>query len=297
MIFIDIVLPVFLIILTGFLLAKFGSFDMRTLADIALLIFTPALVFTALLKTPGTLTMSHQLVPFMIIYTLTMWTLAVVCGRSCGLGNDDRRALILSTAMMNVGNFGLPLAWFAFGEKGLNISILTFVLFNLPLGTLAIYIAQGGKGDWRTSLLNITKIPIFHAVLLALLCIKMELMPPAYILRPLELLGQPAIPLMLILLGMQLAKTNPRVNCRFLSLAVVLRLCLAPLLAWGLTGLLDITGIARAVVILQTSTPSAVLPLLYSIRFNTRPDLVAGAIFITTLLSSVTLTFILYLLQ
>lgn len=297
MIFIDIVLPVFLIIVTGFLLEKFGSFEMRTLADISLLIFTPALVFTALLKTPETLVMSNPLIPFMVIYTLTMWGMAVLLGRGCGLRLDERRALILSTAMMNVGNFGLPLAWFAFGEAGLNISILIFVLFNLPLGTLAIYIAQGGKNGWRTSCLNITKIPIFHAVLLAVICIKLELTLPTFILRPLELLGQPAIPLMLILLGMQLAKTNPRVNLKFLSLATLLRLGLAPMLAWGLTSLLGITGIARAVVILQTSTPSAVLPLLYSIRFNTRPDLVAGAIFITTLLSSVTLTFILYLLQ
>ncbi|MEJ2699224.1 MAG: hypothetical protein P8Z70_06155, partial [Desulfuromonadales bacterium] len=67
--------------------------------------------------------------------------------------------------------------------------------------------------------------------------------------------------------------------------------------AWILTVILGIHGIDRNVVILQTSTPSAVLPLLYSLRFDTRPDLVAGAIFITTLLSSVSLTLVLYFLQ
>ena len=52
MIFIDIVLPVFLIIFTGWALERFGTFDMRTLSDTALLIFAPALVFTSLLNAP-----------------------------------------------------------------------------------------------------------------------------------------------------------------------------------------------------------------------------------------------------
>jgi hypothetical protein len=96
---------------------------------------------------------------------------------------------------------------------------------------------------------------------------------------------------------MQLARTRLQILPGFLSLATGIRLILAPLVAWGLTSLLDLQGLTRNVVILQTSTPSAVLPLLYSLRFGTRPDLVAGAIFVTTLLSAVSLTLILYLLQ
>jgi malate permease and related proteins len=72
---------------------------------------------------------------------------------------------------------------------------------------------------------------------------------------------------------------------------------LAPAVAWLLTLLLGIDGLTRAVLILQTSTPAAVLPLLYALRFGTRPDLVAGAIFVTTLLSALSLTVLLYLLQ
>jgi len=73
-------------------------------------------------------------------------------------------------------------------------------------------------------------------------------------------------------------------------------LCIAPLIAWVVTLLLGLDELTRNVVILQTSTPSAVLPLLYSLRFGTRPDLVAGAIMVSTLLSAVSLTVILYLL-
>ena len=102
---------------------------------------------------------------------------------------------------------------------------------------------------------------------------------------------------MLVLLGMQLARTRALVQPGFLTLSAGLRLVVGPLLAWGLTTLLGFKGLPRAVVILQTSTPSAVLPLLYAVRFGTRPDLVASAIFVSTLLSAGTLTILLYLLH
>ncbi len=72
---------------------------------------------------------------------------------------------------------------------------------------------------------------------------------------------------------------------------------MGPIVGFGLTLLLDIKGIDRNVVILQTSTPAAVLPLLYALRFNARPDLVASSIFVTTLCSAGTLTLLLYLLE
>jgi hypothetical protein len=58
--------------------------------------------------------------------------------------------------------------------------------------------------------------------------------------------------------------------------------------------LLGLDGLTRKIVILQTSTPSAVLPLLYTLRFNTRPDLVSGTILLSTLCSAITLTVLLY---
>jgi hypothetical protein len=75
-----------------------------------------------------------------------------------------------------------------------------------------------------------------------------------------------------------------------------LRLVGGPLVGLVLAALLDITGLPRNVLILQTSTPSAVLTLLYAVRYNTRPDLVSGTILLSTMLSAVSLTVLLYLL-
>ncbi|OHB27295.1 MAG: hypothetical protein A2X84_09475 [Desulfuromonadaceae bacterium GWC2_58_13] len=297
MLFINIILPVFLMVFAGFVLEKTGHLDFRTLTFSSLYLFTPALVFSALLKNELQLDLARDIALFMVVYTLVMLGVSVACGRLCRMDRETRGALSLTTVMMNVGNFGLPLAYFAFGEAGLNASIMTFVLFNIPLGTLAIIIAQGAGVSLGTALTNTLKIPIFHAVVLAFLCQLLHVPIPVFLLRPTEILGQAAIPVMLVLLGMQLAKTQLGAWPGFLSLSAIIRLGLAPLVAWGIALLFGLDELTRKVVILQTSTPSAVLPLLYSIRFGTRPDLVAGAIMVSTLLSALSLTVILYYLQ
>ncbi len=297
MLFVNIILPVFLIILAGFCLEKRSKLDFRTLTNIGLYLFAPALVFSALVKRDINLGLAADLFWFMIIYTAILMLLALAAGRLFRLDSDTRSALSLSTVMMNVGNFGLPLAYFAFGDAGLEASVLVFVLFTIPLGTLGIIIAQGAGASLREAVMNAARIPLFHSVALAFAVKALGLPLPAFVLRPIELLGQAAIPLMLVMLGMQLARTSLHASPGFLSLAVLIRLGLAPVIAWGVAVWLEIPDEARKVVILQTSTPSAVLPLLYSLRFGSRPDLVAGAIFVTTLLSALSLTLVLYLLQ
>jgi len=295
--FIQIILPVFLIILSGFALEKSSRLDFRTLTYCSLYLFSPCLVFATLMKRTVQLSLAFDLFIFMLLYTAILLVVAVATGRLLKMERETQSALSLSTVMMNVGNFGLPLSYFAFGQDGLDVSVLTFIIFNIPLSTLAIFIAQGSKVPIRQAVVNTCKIPIFHAVILAFLLKAAGVVIPTFILNPIDLLGQAAVPLMLVLLGMQLARTRLLVQPGFLSLAAGIRLVLAPVVAWGLARLFNLHGLTANVVILQTSTPSAVLPLLYSLRFGTRPDLVAGAIFVTTLLSSVSLTVLLYLLQ
>jgi predicted permease len=100
------------------------------------------------------------------------------------------------------------LLFFAYGEASLNISVVLFVLFNIPLGTLAILIAQGQDVKWQEALRNTLKIPIFYGVALALLCKLFNWQPPEFVLRTTDLLEQAAIPIMLVLLGMQLSRTK-----------------------------------------------------------------------------------------
>jgi len=295
MMFIQVILPVFVIVCAGYLLQRRLKLDLRPLTDSSLFLFTPALVLASLLRHELATAQLGRFMLFMLAYTAVMAGLALLLARGCSFSGDTTRAMVLSTALMNVGNFGLPLVMFAYGPAALSISVLTFVLFSISLGTFAIVVAQDQTGLGEATR-NMLRIPIFHATVLALACKSLGWQPPEFILRPVELLGQAAVPLMLTLLGMQLARVKIGNGWGFCSLATGLRLVGGPLVGLVLAALLDITGLPRNVLILQTSTPSAVLTLLYAVRYNTRPDLVSGTILLSTILSAVSLTVLLYLL-
>ena len=294
MLFIQVILPVFLIASAGYIFERSSKVDISSLANSALFLFAPSLVFSALVKSTVATDLLGRLSIFMLVYTLTLSALAVCIARICKFDNNSTRAFALTTSMMNIGNFGLPLVFFAYGDVALDISIVVFILFNIPLSTLAIVIAQGQGVKWHQAVRNTLKIPIFYGVALALFCKFLDWQPPEFILRATELLGQAAIPLMLVLLGMQLSRSKITQGWGFFSLATSIRLLVGPLIAIALVALLELDGLARKIVILQTSTPSAVLPLLYCLRFGTRPDLVSGTILTSTLCSALTLTVLLY---
>jgi predicted permease len=294
MLFVQVILPIFLIASAGFVFARKTAADLAPLANSALYLFAPALVFSSLLKRSVEGDVLGLLALFMVLYTAALCLLAVCVSRWRRFDGNTTRAFTLTTSMINTGNYGLPLVFFAYGEAALNVSVLLFVLFSLPLGTLAIVIAQGQGVKWQEAVRNSLKIPIFYGVALALFCKLVNWQPPEFFIRATELLGQAAIPLMLVLLGMQLSRVKIYKNWGFFSLSTMIRLLVGPALAIALTALLGLDGLTRKIVILQTSTPSAVIPLLYSIRFNTRPDLVSGTILLSTLCSAFTLTALLY---
>jgi len=294
MLFVQVILPVFLIAAAGYFFERRSEVDIPSLANSALYLFAPSLVFSALVKSEVDSELLGRLALFMVCYTASLCLLAILTARFCRFDNNTTRAFTLTTSMVNIGNFGLPLVFFAYGEDALDISVVLFVLFNIPLSTLAILIAQGQGVRWQEAIRNTLRIPIFYGVLLALACKILAWQPPGFILRATELLGQAAIPLMLVLLGMQLSRSKLTRGWGYFGLATGLRLLAGPLIAVVLVALLGIDGLSRKIVILQTSTPSAVLPLLYCMRFGTRPDLVSGTILTSTLCSALTLTLLLY---
>lgn len=292
----EVVAPVFLIIGAGYIMERRTRLDLATLSQLSLYLFAPALVLDALLAHPLPGRDISLILLYMLVYMAVLLGVGWLTAALCGFQETVRRAWLLATSMMNVGNMGLPLVLFAFGEQARPLAVAVFVVFNIPLGSLAIVIAQPGRTQISTTVKETLRIPILHAVVLAFALQYWNVAPPVPVQRLLHLLGQAAVPVMLVLLGIQLGRTAWQAAWGFVTASSMVRLLGGPLLAWGITSALGIEGLLQQVLILQTATPSAVLPLLYSMRFRTRPDLVAGSIFVSTFGSAVTLSLLIQLL-
>lgn len=284
------VLPLFIIIGVALVYNRYFKPNIKEITSLTLTVLAPVFVFDSIVKHGISLGALKLPFVFMLILTGLLMLIAYLAGRLLRLQDNDRISFILACSMINIGNFGLPLIFFTYGEGGVSYSVVYFVAFNIALSTIAIYISSNASGFGKI-MLDLLKMPLFHAFILALIVVQFSLPIPEFVSKSFGLTGQAAIPLLIFILGLQLAKT--RFQSKFLliiAVAVVIRLLISPLISYPLLGTLGVAGVERQIATLQTSAPSALLPLMYAIKFNRSPDLLASIILATTVLSSITLT-------
>jgi len=244
----------------------------------------PAFVFTALREsTVGFGELGSPALMALIMYVV-LTILAYGIAAAMRWGSGERKAAVLSLASKNCGNYGLPIILFAFGEDALVIGTVFMITHILVHMTLGLAIASwSGEHPLRRRILSVLRFPYIYAIALALILRAFGVGLPAAIERPIALIGELWIPLMLILLGVELASV--RIG-HVLTPAMVLtgvKLLVPPALALGLTHLLGIEGVARSVLILQSSMPTAVNGLLVARQCDSRPDLVASVLLFSTI--------------
>jgi predicted permease len=287
---INIVLPIFAIIGAGFIVAQMKSLNAQTLSRISLYILAPALAFSKLAETSLTGTDFVQIVAFTILGTLIVLFLSWIIARVLRLDRSRESAFMLSCSFVNHGNYGLPLVLFAFGQEGLERALIYFITGAFLANTLAVFIASRGKAKLPASLLNIFKIPMIYAIVAAFAVNATNLVLPEFILKPLNMAANAAIPVMLLLLGVQLARASLGGQVRLVSLAVIVRLVGGAIVGLVVATSMGLTGITRQACVVEHSTPTAVMTSILSMEFGTEPEFVTGVIFASTLASIITMT-------
>lgn len=295
MIFLQVIFPVFFVIIVGYVTGRINPhLDLKTISRLVMYILSPALIFTSLLKTTITPADGGVMFAFTLAMTAGIYLICTLTGRFLKFSRPDQNGLYLSTIFTNAGNYGIPVALFAFGAAGMEREILMLVFQNLLVSTLGIYFASSSHLNWRDALKKIFQLPPFYAVTLAFLMRGLGLELPETLFKPLSLLGQGTVPLFLLALGIKLSQTRMTQHIQYISLASLIRLVASPLLAIGITQLFGFTGLTGKIMVLAYSMPTAVTATLYSIEFDASPEKVSGVTLVTTLASIVTVTVVLW---
>lgn len=293
----EVILPIVLIVGAGAALGRGTAVDTRSLSRVTVYLLTPSLVFTALVRTDLDAVGGYRLAALAAVHFGLLVLLGAATARLLRLPRVDASGLVLSTALYNAGNYGLPVSLFAFGQEGMRLAAVIFVVSALAAHSAGIYIASAGRNAPRRALADIFRLPLVYAVLLALAIQALDWTVPPVLWRPVELMGQGAIPMLLIALGVQVAQSRPALVDARLGAIGGLRLVLSPLLAAVLAPWFGVTGTAARVAVLSASMPTAVNAFLLAVQFDAAPALVAGAVFATTIVSFGTVAVVLTLLQ
>jgi hypothetical protein len=154
-----------------------------------------------------------------------------------------------------------------------------------------------GRSSVRESLIRLVKLPAIYAVILAVVVYTLNINVPDPLMRGIEITGAGAIPVMLIVLGMQIADVKSFEGVWVSIPASLARLLVSPFIAVLIAGLIGLTGLSRSTSIIEASMPTAVFTTILATEFNVRPGLVTSTVAISTLLSAITLPLVITLLD
>ncbi|MEL7175222.1 MAG: AEC family transporter [Pseudomonadota bacterium] len=277
----EITAPVFLLAAVGFTWVKLGfEYRVEFVTRLAMTLSVPCLIFVALMQTEVD---PQALATLSLASVVTYAIVTVLCAVVVFANGLDRRTFLAPLTFGNTGNLGLPLALFAFGDIGLGYAVVVFAIMAIYSFTFGIWVVSGGGSP-----LKVVKEPMVGATILGALFLWQGWETPTFLTNTLDLIGQIAIPIMLITLGVAVARLRPgRLVQAVLLSAIKLVICAGT--AWVIGDWFALDPIALAVLVLQVATPVAVTSYLIAEKYGADSDAVAGLVVVSTVMSVLSL--------
>jgi len=283
---VNVMVPVFLCVLLGYGLAVIKApFDRKLFGSLVSNVGYPALILSHLAK-------EHvQLDTFLTVLAAAGGMIGVFALLGFGVLKLMRlpvKAYLSPMMLANVGNIGLPVSTLAFGPEGAAVAIGFIVVVLVGVFTIGLALPMG-----QPNFAALARQPVIYAVILALVLMGTGLKLPGPVDQSLGILAGIAIPVMLLTLGHSLAtlKLGGVGQAVLLSAAHIAISCAA---AFVLSRVLALDAKVESVIILLCFMPPSVATYLaVSQHQPEEAPGVAGFIFVSTLLTLITLPIVL----
>ena len=302
------ILPIFILIFLGFFVDKKFKLDTNTLTKINFYLYVPAFSFVLIFTTD----ISSDLLRVVLLHVML---LAISFYAGAGIGSllklpmKTKKAFENALMFCNSGNIGVSLITLVFSnppftENGgapylqiaLSVQVMALLVQNLSINTLG-FINSGGEGmTLKKGIIHVFKMPTLYTVTFAIL---FKFLPFDFKTTPLwpalENLRSGLVSIALVTLGVQLSKTKINFKNKLPYLAVFLRLVGGPAIAFFLIKLFGFSGAFAQAVFISSATPTAVNTALVSAECKGDSEFAVQTVTLSTLLSAVTLTTVVYI--
>lgn len=310
------VFPIFAIIALGYLGRRRGIFNEDATGVLTGYVYyfsLPAMLFLKVSAVPLADLFNGNV---LIAYggaLLSICLIIIVIGRRLRVEGKVLGMFILNSLFGNVGYMGVPFVTLAFGDQAavgptLALTIVVTVVVTITFGLVVMQSTEtGGFSPGRVFkeilLKRFLKNPILLAISLAALCPVSAATFPEPLVRLLRLLADTAGPVALFALGIYLFRSPsaqrpdyPR-RWKQIALLTVIKLMLVPLVTLLWFEAYPAGRVAVGVTVLQSAMPVAVTNFVLAQQHGVDPDITAGTVVVTTVLSVLTLSVFLIVLR
>ncbi|GAB4459125.1 MAG: AEC family transporter [Armatimonadaceae bacterium] len=293
-----VLIPVLLIVAGGALVQRFHRLDMLTLSKMQIYLFVPIFLFYYIYKSELSLRdiagIAGAVLLGKALLAIPLWLLL----KRLEVPRETLAVVLLSSAVYNAGNFGIPVAVRAFGEQGASVQAVIVMVSNLSLWGVGytLMAAISGRSP-REAIIGYLKLPMIYMLLLAFGLRAFHLKLPEPLLYSVKTLADGLVPLALMTLGAQLALQARWPRWKAVLPVLFFKLLLLPAIMALVVWWLRLWPWPGAALIVSAAGPTAVNALLLAIEQKGDVELAAECVFWTTLCSAVTVTVVLTLVR
>ncbi len=300
MVFLNVVLPVFLIIALGFGIRRIGFVDkffLDKISHLAYFVAVPSLLIWKIGTASFDLNFNPRLILGSYVAVVGSGLAAYITARVLRLPPREVGSFTQGSFWGNMTYIGLPILLAAYGEGGLQRGGV-LIGFMSPLinaaAVLALIWPLKGSIDWK-SIVDLKNAlftnPIIIACFVGLLLSRFSVPFPTFVVNFLRFLSDLALPLALIAMGGTLSFEKIRKDYKATAFACLFKLFLVVAGGWFLFEWLGVKGLDFKVGIILLASPTAFSSYLLSSKLGADKSLMSSDIMVSTLLSMATLSF------
>jgi predicted permease len=293
------ILLLFIIMFVGIVAKKTKIINESTENSISVLIMNIAMPSMVLASTNFERT--SEVLPNMInilLISLVSFTLIILASMviAKALHFDKKNANVFISLLVfgNVGFMGYPVAKAFFSDIGVFYATAVNLVFALFLWTYGILLFNSQEKINPKKLLNIGTI----SSIIAILMFVFQLRLPYHFQTAFDMIGKMTTPLSMILIGAMIAEIDAvkLVSNKKVYLVAAIKLIIIPVATAYTLKLMGFNTIVISICTLMASMPSGATNAIFARQFNSEPLFASIGVFITTLLSILTLPLTVYIL-
>ncbi|HQS67003.1 MAG TPA: AEC family transporter [Sulfuricurvum sp.] len=258
--------------------------DDRTITLLSVYFLQIFLTFWGLLKRPID---TELLLAPSVYLAITIISLLLMIPLSKLLFSDTKERSIATVAALigNTGNLGIPLGIAMFGEQSVPYMTLINLVNVFVVYTIGVYYYSRGEFSVRASLMNILKLPVLWAAMVAITLNLIGYHPSEAVDKTLMMGAYASMTMQLVLFGIYLYGTKlGEISIRLSVWVSGTKFILIPALAWVVLGYVDMESSVKGMVFLELIVPLAVANVNLASLYNCAPRTMTIQVFITSVL-------------
>ncbi len=289
--FINVILPIFLIITTGAVANTVFKLDIKTLTKLQFYVLIPCMLFVMVYESElsGKIIINAAIATIILLLTINI--VSIIIAKLGKFSREDSSVFVNASTYFNCGNYSLPLIHLLFKDPvAVSIQAIVLMAHNLVFFTIGIFTAGAGSKGAKEALLYVAKMPLLYVMAVAALMRTSGVVIPQPIWEPVTLIATSYNAIALLTLGAQLADTKFQLANSKLYLSNFVRLIMSPMVAYAIVSIMGISGMLARILVIGAGAPTAVNVVLTSIEMENDPRFASQVVFTSTILSSITIT-------